>query len=180
MQPQKFILEIIPGNGIHCPKGFVHQHDRRIDRHGPGHTHALHLSPAKLGGIFAAGCLRIKADNLQQFVRPRLDLLLGPAVKTGHYGDIVSNCAMRQQPDLLDHIADPHPQLIRIRRPDVPAINHDRTGGGLDKAVDHPQGGTLAAAGGPDQDTAFTVFNSKSEFFNGRLFLAGVNLSHIY
>ena len=56
-----------------------------------------------------------------------------------------------EQADVLDHVADVAPQLHRVGLHDVPPGHDDAPAGQVDEAVDHPQGGRLAAARGADE-----------------------------
>src|SRR5262249_28651222 len=76
---------------------------------------------------------------------------LVPARQTGHRRDVLPDRLMREESDLLDHVADPPPQLDRIDTRDVLAAHEDASAGRLDQPVDHLQRGRLAAPGGPDQ-----------------------------
>jgi hypothetical protein len=51
-----------------------------------------------------------------------------------------------KQADLLDHVPDPAPELHGVGPGDVLLADEDPSAGGLDEAVDHLEGGRLAAA----------------------------------
>jgi hypothetical protein len=57
----------------------------------------------------------------------------------------------REEPDLLDHVADPAPQLGQRHVLDAAAVDADVALVDRDQPVDHLQRSRLAAAGGADQ-----------------------------
>ena len=68
-----------------------------------------------------------------------------------------------KQADLLDHIARVPPELVAVHGGDVLAVETDVPAVGLDEAVDHFQGGGLAAARGADEDGELAVLNLKGD-----------------
>ena len=64
---------------------------------------------------------------------------------------------MREEPDLLDDIADPAAQLHRVDLRDVLAVDQDPARGRLDQPVHHHHRGRLAAAGRSDQRDEFPL-----------------------
>ena len=81
-----------------------------------------------------------------------MGLLLRRPDQRRHRGDVRDDLLVGEQPDLLDHVADPASELHRVLRGDVASLEEDPAGGGLDQPVDHLQRGGLPAARRPDQD----------------------------
>jgi hypothetical protein len=59
---------------------------------------------------------------------------------------------VREQPDLLDDVADLAPQLGGLALADAASADEDLAVGQVDHPVDHPHRGGLAAAGRADED----------------------------
>ena len=62
-----------------------------------------------------------------------------------------ADAPVREEPGLLDDVADAAAQLVHVQRAEVAAVELDRAAGRLDQAVDHPQRRRLAAAGAAEQ-----------------------------
>ena len=58
---------------------------------------------------------------------------------------------MREEADLLDHVADPAAKLGEVERADAPAVDRDVALGDRDQAVHHLHRRRLAAARRPDE-----------------------------
>src|ERR1035437_1140171 len=67
---------------------------------------------------------------------PGLDPLAVPAQQTRHCGDVVTDREVREQADLLDHVADVAPELGRSAFADALAVQQDVALGDVDHAVD--------------------------------------------
>src|SRR5918992_890542 len=74
---------------------------------------------------------------------------------------------MWEQPDLLDHVADLAAQLGRLPRADRLLTHVDVPLGDLDRAVDHPHRGGLAAARGADEDADLARRHLEGQILDG-------------
>ena len=88
----------------------------------------------------------VKSHQLEQLAHPGFGPVLIPAEQAGNCGHVVCDTAVREEPPLLDDVADVTTKLDRVHLQHVDAIDQDPAAGRLDKAVDHPQRGRLAAA----------------------------------
>ncbi len=86
---------------------------------------------------------------------------------------------MREQADLLDHVAHLSPQLRRRSRGHRAAADLDVAGGDLDGAVDHPHRRGLATAGGADEDADLAGLDLEAEVADGVRFGAAVALGDV-
>src|SRR5690606_17625315 len=88
--------------------------------------------------------------------------------EAGDGGDVLGDRLVREQPDLLDDVADAAPQLVGVDGGDVVAVEVDPPRGGLDHPVDEPQGGALAAAGRADEHEDLALGDVEVERLDGR------------
>ena len=88
----------------------VHQHQRRVGGERAGDADALALAAGELGGVAVAEVAG-QADQLEQLLDARGGALLVPAEQLRDGGDVVADRPVREQADLLDHVADLAPQL---------------------------------------------------------------------
>src|SRR5699024_3109478 len=135
----------VPRDRVDRTERLVHEHDIGIRAHRPGDTDALSLSAGELLRVAVAVVAR-DADRLEQLVDPAGDPRAIPPEHLGYGGDVLRDGHVREQPDLLDDVADPAPQMIRVDVGDVLVLEEDAPGAGLDQPVDHLHGRRLAAA----------------------------------
>src|SRR3954451_15220679 len=117
---------------------------------GPGHTPPLLLATGELGGV-ARGEGRRQPHPLEQLDRVRARLAPARAGEEGDGRDVVGHRAVREEPGVLDDVADAPAQLRGGHRGHVAVVDRDRARGGLDHAVDHAQARRLPAARRADQ-----------------------------
>src|SRR3546814_7740709 len=104
-----------------------------------------------------------RSDQVEQLIDPSSHAVALPSEQPGDGGHVVSDGEVREQPDLLDDVADAAPQLHRVEGQHVLVVEVDVPRGRLDEAVHHPHGGGLAAPGGTDQDADLAVGHLKAE-----------------
>ena len=125
----------------------VHQQHRRVGGEGPGDADALLLAAGELGRVASSPSpgrgRRGRAARAARALRVRLS----QPSRRGTVVDVVEHGAVREQPGLLDDVADAAAQLVRRHRRArrVPSTR-DRARRRLDQPVDHPQRRRLAAA----------------------------------
>jgi hypothetical protein len=132
--------------------------------------------PESWRGVAVAVLARLQPDQRQQLVDAGGHLLAVPADQPGHDGDVLADREVREQPDLLDDVADAPPQLVGVDVRDVLPVEQDLPGGGLDEPVHHLQGGGLAAARRPDQRDDRAGRHVQVERVDGRSGLSRVDL----
>jgi len=116
-----------------------------------GDADALALPAGQLRRV-AAGHLALEADQVEQLLDARRDAPLVPAQELRDRGDVVSDRAVREQADLLDHVADVAPQLVLVAVAHGAAADEDVAARDVGHLVDHPHRGGLAAARRADED----------------------------
>ena len=151
LQRQQLVLQGGADHRVDGAERLVHQQDGRVGGEGAGDADALLLAAGQLVRV-ALRQGRVEADEGEQFPGPCPRLLARPAVEHGDRGDVVLDGAVREQPGLLDHVADAPAQLRGVALLDVGAVEQDGALRRLHEAVDHPQGGGLAAAARADED----------------------------
>ena len=82
-------------------------------------------------------------------------------------GDVLGDGQMREEADLLEHIADAPAQGGGIDRGDVGAEGPDGAGGRIDQTVDGLQQGGLARPGFADDDDELAGPNVERDVANG-------------
>src|SRR5690606_4570382 len=170
-------LQVLAHDGIDGPERLVHQEHGWISGQGAGDSHAL-LLPARQLRRVAVTHLVLQTDHFHELGDPGLDPIPGPAEQTGHRGDVLLHRAVREEADLLDHIADRSPQEMRLDRQHVLASHLDGPGGGLDDPVDHLQGGRLPAPRGTDQGDELALRDLATEGGDGRSAGSGEDLPY--
>ena len=125
LQLQQLLLQALARDRIHGAEGLVHQEDGGVAPEGAGHPDALALTARQLVGEPAAVALRVEADKLEQLDDAGVDPLLVPAEQARDGGDVVAHPSVREQPALLDHVADAAAQLHRVHLEDVGVVDED-------------------------------------------------------
>ena len=156
LQGEQFILEAGAHDGIDRAERFVHQQHGGVGSEGPRHADPLALPSGELCRIPIEHA-RVERDEVGQLVDTLLDLRLVPVEETGHGGDVLPDCPVREQPDLLDDVADAPPELVDRNRLDRPTVDADGSRRRLDETVDHLEGRRLPAARRPDEHDDLTA-----------------------
>ena len=105
LQAQELVLQALAADRVDGAEGLVHQHQRRVGGERLGDADALLLATGELRRIAVLHVGR-QPDQLQQLVYSGLHALGLPANEGGHGGDVVADGPMREQPGLLNHVAD--------------------------------------------------------------------------
>ena len=105
---------------IQCAKRFVHQENRRIDRERSGDADPLALPSRQLGGPARGESLGRKPNQLEKLVCPGANSIGRPLFQTRHQADVFFDGHVREQADVLQHVADSPPKTgwdaIRVCR----------------------------------------------------------------
>ena len=163
LEAQELVLEAFPDDRVDGAEGLVHQHHGRIGGQRPRHPDALALAAGELARVAIAIEVGLEPDERQELVGEAALPRLVPAQESRHDRDVRPDGEMRKQSNLLDHVADPPPQLDRVLRRDVPPVDQDLPARRLDQPVDHLQARGLAAAGGPHQHTDLACRHAEAE-----------------
>ena len=146
LQPQELALQPLARDRVDGAERLVHEQHRRVGGQGPCDPDPLALAAGELVRV-ARGVRRwVEADQLEQLADAGLALVLRPAEQVRDGGDVLRDGLVREQPDLLDDVADAAAHLHRVPVGDVTAVDEDPPAGGLDEPVDHAHGRGLAAA----------------------------------
>jgi hypothetical protein len=151
LQAQELPLQALADDRVDRAEGLVHEQHRRVGGQRAGHPDPLPLPAGQLVRVAPGVGVRVQPDQLEQLLtagpRPRPV----PAQQLRHGRHVVQDRAVREQPGGLDDVADPPPELDLVDGRDVLTVQDDPARRRLDEAVDHLQGGRLAAARGADQ-----------------------------
>src|SRR5262249_58161651 len=104
------------------------------------------------------------------------DARLVAADEAGDGRDVVGDGHVREEADLLDHVADLTPQLDGGQLADAAAVDPDVALVEGDQAVDHLQRSRLAAARRPDEDAEGSPGDRQPELPQPLLVTAPVTL----
>jgi hypothetical protein len=97
----------------------------------------------------------------------------------GHGGDVLVYRQVREQPGLLDHVADLLAQLGRLVVEDAATAEQDVAAAERDHAVDQPHRGRLARPRRPDQHAHFPRLDAQAETGDRRLTLTRILLADV-
>ena len=125
LKVDELLLQPLPGHRVDGAEGLVHQQDRRVPRQRPGHPDPLALAAGQLVGEATPVLVGVETDQLEQLAHPGVDPGLVPAEEAGNGGDVVGHTPVGEQTTLLDHVADPTPQLHRVHLQDIGPVDED-------------------------------------------------------
>ncbi|MNS94377.1 hypothetical protein D3C72_1285920 [compost metagenome] len=149
---QELVLDALAVDRVDRTEGLVHQQHRRIGRQRADHADALLLPARQLARVAAEHQAGIELHHRHQLARALAALLLVPAEQARHHHDVLFDGHVREQADLLDHIADLAAQGHAVDAAGVLALDAHGARGRLDQPVDHLQRGGLAAARRAEED----------------------------
>ena len=180
MEPQEVVLESVTGDRVDRAERLVHQHDRGVGGHRPGDADALLLAAGELPRVALEIEDGIESDELEQLGGAVADAVLRPAKQPRHGADVVLDRHVREQPDLLEHVADAAPQLGELELAHAAAVDRDVALGDRDQAVDHLQRGRLAAPRRADEHADLPGRHLEAEVLHGCACAPGIALDHVF
>ena len=101
-------------------------------------------------GPAVAELFRVEPHEVKQLVHARGGAGAVPLEDARHGGDVLPHAHVREQADLLNHVADTSTKLHRVDRRDVSALHEHLAGIGVVQAVDELDQRGLAAARGAE------------------------------
>ena len=122
VQAQELGLEAVARDRVERAERLVHQHQRRVDGERAGEADALALPAGELRGV-ALAVVGLEADQLEQLGGARAGALLVPAEQARDGRDVVRDGHVREQADLLDHVADAAAELDDVLVADARAVD---------------------------------------------------------
>jgi hypothetical protein len=177
LQAQELLVQPLADDRVDGAERLVHQHDRRVGGERAGHADALLLAAGELGGV-AAGELGAEADPFEQLQRVGAGLAAGPAEQQRNGGDVVEHGAVREEPGMLDDVADAAAQQRLVPAGDVLAVDEHPPRRRADHPVDHAERRGLATAGRSHQYRGLAGRELEREVVHGSA-AAGVDLHDI-
>ncbi len=146
LEVDQVVLQAGADHGVDRAVGLVHQQHRRVGGQGPGHADALLLAARERRRVPAQHATgRGRPARSSSSTRARVRFLSQPS-RVGHGGDVVADGAVREQPDLLDHVADAPAELVDGEGGGVDAVDEDAAARRGDEPVHHLEDGGLPAA----------------------------------
>ena len=168
------------GGRVDVPRRLVRQQDHRPVDERPGHRHPLLLAAGELVGHPVV--LAFQPDQVHHLGD---DLADEPARLPDHLegeGHVLVNVLVGQQPEVLEHAADPAAQIRDLPVGEAGEI----LAGHVNLAVarlllleDQPQERRLARARGSDQEDELTLLDVDRDVLQGRAALVRVRLSDV-
>jgi len=137
-------------------EGLVHQQHGGFARERPRDACALLLTARERAGQAVAIARGFEAYEREQLVDARGDARCVPAQQLRHDRDVLPDREMREEPDRLDRVADPAPQLRARHARNVTAVDLDRAAARDLEPVERPQERAFAAARGAEQHDELT------------------------
>jgi hypothetical protein len=177
LEPQELVLKTLAVDRVDGAERLVHEHHAGVRGQGARHPHALLLSPRELGRI-APPEGGIDPHQVEELVDARRDPVPIPAHESRDSRDVVGHGPVREQPDLLDHVADLAPQLGRRAVADRRPAHEDFALRDLHHPVDHPHGGRLSGSRRADEDADLTPGDLEVELGQRRGVGSPVALRH--
>src|SRR5581483_661653 len=178
MQALELRLQAEARDRIECAERLVHQEERRVGGESAREPDALPLAARELRRV-ATRVGGLEPDELEQLGSAAPRLLLLPAEEPWHGRDVVADRHVREEPDLLDHVADAAAKLGQRERLDVPAVDADLARVEGDQPVHHLQRGRLAAAGRADEDAERPGGDLERQIAHGCGFASRIPLRHV-
>ena len=167
MQAPVVLRQGIARQRIERGERLVHQNNVRAGRQGARHADALALAAGELVRK-ARAIAEIEAHQLQQLVDARGLALLVPAEQPRRDGDVLRHRHVREQADLLEHVADAPPQRDGIERRAHRRRRCAPARGRLGQAIDELQQRGLAGAGCADDDQKFARLHIERDVIERR------------
>ncbi len=164
---QEFVLEVFADDRVDRSERLVHQEDGRVGGQCAGHTDALALSAGKLFRIAVAINGRIESDEVEEFGGAFASLSALPAQQMGNGRGVLQHGLVREEADLLDHIADSAAQFDGVDGGYVVPVEEYPSLGRFDQPVHHLHGGRLATAGRSDERDQFTLGDLEGKVVDG-------------
>ena len=169
LQAEELVLQAGARDRVDRAERLVHQQHRRVGGQRPRHADALAAGrPTARPGSGRRTSPGSSPTSSSSSSTRAVRAGLVPAEQ------LRARCAMfardrlvREQADLLDHVADAAAQLDRVDVGDVLAVEVDPAGGRLDEPVDHPQRRGLAAARRPDEHAHLAARDVEAELVHG-------------
>ncbi len=123
LEAEQLVLKAVARDRVDGSEGLVHEQDVGIGAECPRHTDALPLAAAQLRRQAARVILGRQRDEVEQLLDPRLRALLRPAEQPRDGRDVVGDRLMREEPHLLNDIADRAAQVVDVVRARVAPVD---------------------------------------------------------
>ena len=159
LNAKKLILQIQAGDGIDRSERLVEQHDIRIEHERSRKPDSLLLSARELMRVSVAELTWLEPDKFQQLICPLIHPSPVPLHETRNDRDILLDCHMWEEADLLNHISEPTAQLYRIDRLNIHTFHNDFPIVRVIKPVGQLKECGLAAAGRAKNRYKFSALN---------------------
>ena len=151
LDADELLLQLAARDRIERAERLIHEQHRRIGGQRAGHADALPLSAGELVGPAMRVGVGRHADQLEQLAHASRDAIVRPLLEPRHDGDVVADREVREEADLLNHVADRSPKADRIPLARVPTLHDHVTGVGQEQSIDQLEERRLARAARPDE-----------------------------
>ena len=164
---EELVLDHLAVDRVHRAEGLIHQQHRRICRQGADHADALLLAAGHLARIAVEELMRIQRHHVHQLFGAGFAARFIPAQHARYDGNVLFDGHVREQANLLDHVANVAAQGDGVHPAGVFAVDQDRPAARRNEAVNHLQGGGLPAAGRAEQDAHFPFGHVQVDVVDG-------------
>jgi hypothetical protein len=151
LQAQELRLQPLADDRVDGRERLVHQEHGGVAGEGARHPGPLALPAGELMRVAVPVHGGVEAHQREQFLDAGPGAGTIPAEQAGHGAHVGADGLVREEPDVLDDVADAAAQLDRVDPRDVVLAQQDPPGGGLDDPVDHLHRRRLAAPGRADE-----------------------------
>ena len=179
LQAEELVLQPSARDRVEGAEGLVHEQHLGVTGERPRDPDALALTARELSGIALAVLRRVESHQVEELVDALTDPLLRPAEQVRHDGRVPGHRHVREEADLLDHVADVAAKLRRVERPHAGVVEQDVALVDVDEPVHHLHRGRLAAAGRPDEDADLTRLDAERQVVEGIARLSRVALRRL-
>src|SRR2546427_1742053 len=166
LQREELTLQLDARDGIERPERLIQQQERRSGGERPDDADPLALPARQLVWVASTEHAGIEADQGEELAHARSDALGGPPLEARHQTDVALDREVREQPDLLDDVADAAAQPGGLERVRGPSRDPDLARRGLEQTIDQLEGRGLARAAAPEQHQRFPGSDAEGHVFD--------------
>ncbi len=164
---KELVLDHLTVDRVDCTERFIHQQDRRIGCQRADDADALLLAAGHFTRIAVKEFMRIHCHHIHQLFGTGFTACLVPAQHARHDGNVLFDGHVREQANLLDHVANVAAQGHGVHSAGVFAVNQDCPATWRNETVDHLQCSGFPAAGRAEQHAHFPFRHVQVDVVDG-------------
>ncbi|SAJ13336.1 Uncharacterised protein [Enterobacter hormaechei] len=164
---QELVLDHLTVNRVNRAEWFIHQQDRRIRCQRADDADTLLLTAGHFARIAVKEFMWIHCHHIHQLLGTGFTARFVPAQHARHDGNVLFDSHVREQANLLDHVANVAAQGHGVHPAGVFAVNQDRPAAWRNETVNHLQGSGFPAAGRAEQHAHFPFRHVQVDVVDG-------------